>query len=413
MTKPIDIIVVTYNNEDMLNRCVVSIIQTGILANLANLIIVNNGKQDIKKTFGHLKEIKVIDVAENIGWEGGLKRGLEVSDAPFVVFQNDDTQIPQSSFNFYQQMLCNFQDDTVGAVGPITTCASGLQSMFHPASPKYVKRVPYLIFFCVMLRKEALIKAGGIDDTLPGGDDFDLSIRLSDAGFKILIEPRSFIFHHGFVTGSAVHGDHTVDGGWNSTKMIERTNQALIRKHGFKKWLNCLRSMYQESLAYVGDPEGDIVRSYVNGDKHIVELGCGGKKTLPHVVGIDRVPKGKEIPNVYGMISEADIVADVQEDLPIDAGSQDIMIARHILEHTIDPIKTINGWKRVIRLGGKLIIAVPDERVTRGIPLNPEHLHGFHQQSLQSLLEICGFRQLDTKQCGNGTSFVSCFERLN
>ena len=81
------------------------------------------------------------------------------------------------------------------------------------------------------------------------------------------------------------------------------------------------------------------------------------------------------------------------------------------LENSI--IDIINNWKKYIRLGGKLIIAVPDERVTHGIPLNPEHAHAFNQESLKSLLENCGFGEIESKQCGNGTSFVGCYKRLN
>jgi O-antigen biosynthesis protein len=410
----LDIIVVTCNNEQYLNPCVISIVNSGILASMANLIIVNNGKQNIKAMVQNLPEVTVIDVNENVGWEGGLEEGLKISKAPFVVFQNDDTFIPQSSPFFYRQLLGNFSDDSVGAVGPITTVASGMQSIYAPNSPKLTSKAPWLIFFCVMIRKEALIKAGGIDLSLPGGDDFDLSIRLQDAGYKLLVEPRAFIIHHGFVTGSKEHGDHTVDGGWNSQKMIERTNQALIRKHGFKKWISNMNGANIVQDVFIdADLEGDIVRKHLNGDKAVLELGCGAKKTVPYSIGVDRVPKGEKIPNLFGAISQADVVADVQNDLPVEESAYDAIIARHVLEHCLDSVRTVNGWKRSIKIGGKLIIAVPDEKITKGIPLNPEHVHAFNSESLKNLLESCGFEQIDSQSSNNGSSFVSCFKRLN
>ena len=97
-----------------------------------------------------------------------------------------------------------------------------------------------MIFCCVLLRRDNLIEVGGIDTTLPGGDDFDMSIRMKKAGKKILIAPECFLIHHAFKTGTRVKGDHTKPMGWNSQEMSDNTNRALIQKHGFKTWLDLI-----------------------------------------------------------------------------------------------------------------------------------------------------------------------------
>lgn len=412
--KPLTIIIPTWNNEQFLNPCVDSIIKTGILDSMADLIIVNNGKQDIERVFGSNPSIRILNPGKNLGWEGGLELGMKESTSPFVVFQNDDTFLPPTGAWFYQRMLARFQNDNVAAVGPVTTCAGNMQSIFHPGCPRVATETSLLIFFTVMVRRAHYDAVGGIDTQLPGGDDLDLSIRLRKAGYNLVIDPTTFIIHHGFKTGSRVKGDHTTKGGWNSQEMTDRTNQYLIRKHGFKDWWKMLSGLtYDGTLGEMSDLEGDLVRSFVNGDNSVVELGCGPKKTIERAIGIDRVPSGTPIPHLQGQLSVADIVADVTNALPLEENSQDVVIARHILEHCVDSIGTVLKWKKIIRPGGKLIVAVPDERVTQSIPLNPEHCHAFTQESLKSLMEVCGFQEVKSESAHNGVSFVGCYERLN
>ncbi len=241
--KPITIIIPTWNNEEFLNPCVVSIIKTGVLDSMADLIIVNNGKQDIERHFGSNPAIRILNPGENLGWEGGIDLGLKESKTPFVVFQNDDTFLPPSGVSFYQRLLTHFENDSVSAVGPVTTCAAGMQSVYHPACPGVPTEAAFLIFFTVMLRRAHIEAVGGIDTGLPGGDDFDLSIRLRKAGFHLVVDPGAFIIHHGFKTGERVKGSHTTKGGWNSIEMSDRTNQYLIRKHGFKEWWNAISGL--------------------------------------------------------------------------------------------------------------------------------------------------------------------------
>jgi len=417
MSDLLHIVIPTWNNPQYLDPCVMSIVKTGILNDGARLLIVNNGKQPIKEQWGGVKGIEVLEPGENLGWERGLDYALKKSDAKFVCFQNDDTFLPSSSCRFYQRLLTSFMDRNVAAVGPATTTASGLQTIYHPSAPMTRTEVNWLIFFTVMIKRDELDAIGGVDTVLPGGDDFDMSIRFRKAGKKLVIDPGAFIIHHGFKTGTRVYGDGYagVANGWNSPQMIERTQFALIRKHGFKTFYSYYYNQLVDQMPFGDAPddiEGQIVRSYVEGDK-VVELGCGATKTVSRSIGVDRIPAGEEIPHLHGAKSVADIVADVQEELPIDEFSSDTVLARHILEHCIDPIKTLSNWNRILKFNGRLIIAVPDEGVTAGIPLNMEHAHAFTQESLRHLAEACGFQEIESKQTGNGISFVSCFKKTN
>lgn len=239
----LSVVVPSWNNANQLTQMVNSMTRIGFFdRGDRELIIVNNGKQPCAKDFAHImakRTLQVVNCEDNRGWEGGLIEGLKVSNSEFVCFQNDDVHIPQSESNFYDNLINSF-DDTTGIVAPVTTCAAGIQSIYHQASPVSLTEVRYLIFLCVMLKRADLDAIGGVDDALPGGDDIDVSIRMRQAGKKLYVNPASFLVHHGFQTGTRVNGDSNVAGGWNSIEMSERTNQALIRKHGFKAFIEAI-----------------------------------------------------------------------------------------------------------------------------------------------------------------------------
>lgn len=237
----LSVICPTWNNEVQLIQMVNSMTRIGFFERGdRELVIVNNGKQNCAKDFESFKNLVVVNCVENKGWEGGLIEGLKVAKGEFVCFQNDDVHIPQCGVGFYDELMASFKEDT-GIVGPVTTCAAGIQSIYNAETPVALTEVNMLIFFCAMMKRKVLDEVGGVDETLPGGDDLDLSIRMKLGGYKLYVNPAAFLVHHGFQTGNRVKGDHTVDGGWNSQTMMERTNKALIQKHGFRTWMIVMR----------------------------------------------------------------------------------------------------------------------------------------------------------------------------
>ena len=408
-----DIIIPTFNNPEYLNPCLDSIVAcASATQNGGRIIIVNNGQQPIEQYVGNTPNILVLNPKENLGWERGLAYGLEHSTAPFVVFQNDDTHIPRANYDFYQQLLRPFADSNVAAVGPSTTVASGYHSIFRKDALMGTSEVPFLIFFTVMVRRSDLDAAGGIDTSAPGGDDFDLSMRFRSIGKKLIVQPSAFIIHHAFKTGERVRGGPGQSGGWNSIEMQDRTNKWLIQKHGFK---NYFETVSAPALPYVPftsptDSEGEVIRKLIGDSPGVVELGCGSRKTVDNSLGIDRVPKGETITHL-GTPSVADMTADVSRKLDLESGTANFVIARHILEHCIDLVSVIKEWARLLKPKGKLIVAVPNEEIIRGVPLNPEHVHAFSPSSLKSLMELCGLQEVEVIDPKNGVSFVGVYEQ--
>lgn len=414
MAALLDIVIPSYQNPQQLLSCLNSFGLTLVYParELVNIVVVNNGHEGLTEMLKDSKLVTVLEPGKNLGWEGGLKYALERTSAPFVCFSNDDIRLIPGDKMWFFKMMSLFNDPHVGAVGPSSNYVMGPQNFFTDEESRFLD-VKYLIGFFMIVRREALDKAGGVDDTLPGGDDIDLSIRLRDSGYKLVCRRDIFVFHHGSVTGNALH-----PGYWNSPQMQEKTNMALIKKHGMRKFYETMVLGWMQAQSYVDwkwgekDTEGEMCAGYVRGDS-VLELGCGGRKTVPHAVGIDLHGGGEHIPFVTSGkdSSKADLVGDVSTGLPVARLSQDTIIARHIFEHCQDPMGTLQVWNHALKIGGRLIIAVPNQELGNTIVLNPEHLLSFTPKSLRNLALAAGFKHEETKTDVNGISFVSCFSK--
>lgn len=404
----ISIILPTFNNMDYLVPCVNSIVLHHTTPGLYEVIIINNGDKGSIPEIHH-DNVRVIEAGKNLGWEGGLKLGLEHSKNPFVVFMNDDTYIPASSRPWLLQMMRHFKNPKVAAVGPSSNCVMGLQNAFIHSQGGTISPVNFLIGFCMMVRREALDKVGGVDDSLPyHGDDLDLSIRFRKAGYTMICDKDVFVYHHGFKTGQREFGS-----AWNSVEMTEKTNMHLIKKHGLKEFwttINQTMPMIQDTLPKGPDLEGDLIRQYI-GEGDVLELGCGGNKTVPHSVGVDIVMQGDLIPDLVATKSVADVQADISKTLPFPQESYDVIVARHILEHIVDTVDVVKDWHRVLRHGGKVIVAVPDEDLAHTIPMDFQHVRAFNSKSLKNQMESLGFKTVAIEDPKNGMSTVGVFQK--
>lgn len=408
----LDIVIPTYNNFEYLRPCLESILRNKTSVGLFHIYVVNNGHKNSCDWINH-PDVTVFNTESNLGWEGGLEYAFGKTSAPYVLFLNDDVLIPPTSMMWINQLLQHFISDEVGAVGPSSNVVMGLQNIFHQTDLN-IFTTKYLIGFCFMVRREALVKVGGIDPSLPGGDDLDMSIRLRNAGYKLIVNKNVFVYHHGFKTGERVKGDAQKMNGWNSFEMIEKTNHALIRKHGFKKWWDCMKGGFDlPSITQTPthDSEGDIIRKHIVGDK-ILDLGCGGNKTVPNAIGVDMIANNEFIETLVNTVSTADINADITKPLPFEEKSVDTIIARHIVEHLMDSVTILRHWRTLLKENGRLIIAVPNNAIHKSIPMNIEHVHGFDPTSMKSLLEVCGFRVIEQLDGGNTISFITIAERI-
>lgn len=283
----VDVIVVTYDNVDLLVRCVQS-----ILANTGEpirLIIVNNGSS---LKIEAPKNVVVIDAGKNLGWMGGVNLGIRWSQshdpAPFIMWMNDDAQVLDHDHGWLTKMLNCFQlDPSVGAVGPTSNAVMGQQTIALQGLPPAIESTR-LSGLCFLTRRSIIDEIGLLDENVPGGDDLDYSMRIRDAGYKLCICRRAFLLHHYAQTGRKVHGAY-----WDSREHSESINNHLIKKHGFRKWFNCVSDRLDNGPTgynFVAAEERlalEELQPYLDRGDVILDLGCGGKKMHPKMIGVD------------------------------------------------------------------------------------------------------------------------------
>lgn len=403
-----DIVIPTFNNDQVLMGCLVNLL-TFTTANM-KVFVINNGESYPERiAISPLLSYHRMD--KNLGWMGGINAGAKMGTGKYILMLNDDTQVLPNDRGWLAKMVRYLEEhpDTA-AVVPMSNLVMGYQHFANYNMPPAVS-VSYVSNFCTLIRRDVFEKIGGLDEALPGGDDIDMSIRVKDLGLKLVIMRDVFMYHHGFVTGNRLFGAD-----WNSADYADRLKIALIKKHGFKKWLDTVldRAYKVEIGELKEDMETKEIRINIDPTKSILDVGCGNRKIYPSAIGVDLTPKGEmgvAGSQLSGNPSEADIVSDYTDMPMIKDESYDYVVSRHTLEHAIDLVRTLTEWKRVLKIGGRLVISVPDDDVLPGVPLDPTHVHAFTKKSLEQILTILGFKIISNVTPQSCYSFVCVAEK--
>lgn len=211
------IIIVTYNSEASIRMCLDSVLENTRAA--ATVVVVDNASTDntraILAEYG--KRITTILNDENLGFSAACNQGINATDGDFVVLLNPDTLVTPG---WLRQLLAHFKPD-VGAVGPLSDYVAGQQKfqLYLPEDrpPKLnlqsllevlrrhndgkAVETKLLIGFCMVLSRAALNEVGLLDESLfLGNDDLDISWRLRNAGYKLLVATDTFVHHEGQVS---------------------------------------------------------------------------------------------------------------------------------------------------------------------------------------------------------------------
>lgn len=394
MKASVAIIIPTYNQPKALYNALYSIVRW--TRSVYRIYVVDNSVNGYAKGIAAQisSDIVVLKADANLGWMGGINLGVANSTEDYVLFLNDDVKILNYDTLWLQKLLAGFMEfSDVGAVVPTSNAVLGMQGFMNDPESVFTI-VPVVSGLCMLLPRKAIHRVGELDEKLSGGDDLDYSLRLRNAGYKLVIRNDVFIYHFGSLTGGSIYGSH-----WNSAAYRETLTRELIIKHGFKNYLRL--NYLDEPLRHIACPadwEKQVALQYCQGSG--IEIGCGGNKITPDVVGIDITPKGNrgQAGCQIGRKSEADItVTDYL--LPIPDSKFDFLVARHVLEHIVDDIGALKEWIRVVRHSGLVTIIVPDEAKVDGMPLDPTHKHAYTLESLKTKLDLlCKYEIVEVVQ---------------
>jgi SAM-dependent methyltransferase len=141
-------------------------------------------------------------------------------------------------------------------------------------------------------------------------------------------------------------------------------------------------------------PEGRILEVGSATGEFLAELRRVGR---PHLVGLEFSEQAAAVARRrHGLDVRAGELIGAQ--LP--AGSFDVVLMRHVLEHVADPRATLCEIARVLRPGGRCIFTIPsiDSYTAQMFGADwygyqvPRHFHLFPQRTLMALLSAAGLR---------------------
>jgi GT2 family glycosyltransferase len=201
-----DIVIVGWNHTDETDRCLESICGN-TPGGTYHVIYVDNGSNESLEEITNFWEQQTdVLLPHNTGYCHGNNVGLVLSllsDSEYVLLLNNDTWIPDGDSTWLERLIEVMDDPSVGAVGAVSDKVLGKQVRPLNYVGTGVTTTPALIGFCLLLRKTAIEQVGLLDERFDidgNWSDFDYSIRLTKAGWKLAIAESVFIHHAGSVT---------------------------------------------------------------------------------------------------------------------------------------------------------------------------------------------------------------------
>lgn len=180
------------------------------------VIFVDNGseEEEFNKIYEVLRLIphQLIRNKENMGFVKAVNQGLAYSTAPYVVIQNNDTEVVPQWLEKLQQAL--EQDPSIGMSGPRTNTPRSWQGEWtKTVGTKILSKSAMLAFFCVMFKREMLEDVGYLDEDYGVGfaDDDDYCDRAKKKGWKLVLVQDLMVPHYHNATFEQIYSQDEIN----------------------------------------------------------------------------------------------------------------------------------------------------------------------------------------------------------
>ncbi len=224
----LSIIIVTWNSENFIEKCLKSIFDTKGPIDL-EVIVVDNASQDATTKFieRFRPEVRLISNQANLGYAKGNNQGIEVTRGDYILLLNPDVELKENCLTAMLDFLQKHEE--IDALGPQLlnpdgtvqpSCRelpdfsillwefSGLSFLF-PKSRIFGRwRMGYFDFrssrevdqpigSCLLLRRNVIQQVGVFDESFPiFFNDVDLCYRIKTNGGKLYFLPEARALHH-------------------------------------------------------------------------------------------------------------------------------------------------------------------------------------------------------------------------
>jgi GT2 family glycosyltransferase len=219
----VDVVVVTYNSRDHIERCLELLSSDERVA----VTVVDNASSDGTPEVVAPLPVRLLAQKDNRGFAAGCNHGAGAGSAPAIVFLNPDTEASSEAVLALAERLR--LNPAVGAVGPRIRDEDGHLQLSQRRNPSvatslagafFVPRIrprsrwsldlaapaaydqagspDWISGACLAVRRSLFEQLGGFDDGFfMYYEDADLCRRIRDAGFDVRYEPSVTVVHVG------------------------------------------------------------------------------------------------------------------------------------------------------------------------------------------------------------------------
>ena len=209
------IIILNFNGKKFLETCLDSVFQSK--EQNFEVIFVDNASSDgsvdlIREKFGDRANLKIVSCEKNFGYSMGNNIGARHARGKYLVFLNPDTWVEpswihslievldsDSSIGIAQAKLLR-DENTIDSVGGELNCYGfgRIRGQNEVNNRKYdeVNDIFYPTGAAFIIKRKKWELIGGFDPIyFVSFEDADLGWRMWDSGYRVVIAPRSVVYH--------------------------------------------------------------------------------------------------------------------------------------------------------------------------------------------------------------------------
>ncbi len=223
----VTIIIPAYEHYALTYRCLYALAKrTPASLNVRVILADDSPGRPLRSLLDQVDGLVITENHENLGFVGNCNQASRLAKGDFIVFLNNDTVVAD---NWLEELVSLARGDrAIGMVGCMLLNADGsLQEagnvMFKdgwgypygrgddPDKPEYgfVRHVDCVSGACFLVRRDVFEGVGRIDEAFAPAffEEYDLAFAVAKAGYKVLYQPASRIWHY----GSASYGPEVRD----------------------------------------------------------------------------------------------------------------------------------------------------------------------------------------------------------
>lgn len=209
------VIVLSYNGKDYLGPCLTSLLASDYTD--MEILLVDNCSQDGSAAWATeaFPMVRVVSNSQNLGFAGGMNRGIGEARGRFIALLNQDTTVrPDWLSSLIRELKAQnvgiagskiyYPDgSTIQHAGGIIRYPQALADHYGYRQPDHgewdeTRDVDYVTGAAIATRRDVLDVVGGFDEGFFPAyfEDTDLCFRIRSAGFRVLYVPQAVVIHH-------------------------------------------------------------------------------------------------------------------------------------------------------------------------------------------------------------------------